>query len=304
MINLDGSDSNDIKMRTAYSRRIILLLLLTGFIITSFAQTNTGRSFRITSAHSMFPDSLRNAEPRVYDNKTYTAAEHYSDSSAYIFVPAYFDKTKPFHFVFWFHGWGNNIDSALVEYKLKEQFDAAHLNAIFIFPEGPRNSPDSYGGKFEKAGVFNLFMKDLLQFLSKEKIISSTDRPADLIYAGHSGAYRVMSYLVLNSSYICKGILLFDALYGQQEKFSMYLQKHPSCKMINIYTDNGGTMQNSKDLMMDMDGWKWKYIQKQEDDITASDLKNNRLIFMHSKKEHNDVVANNNNFQRFLESFK
>jgi hypothetical protein len=92
---------------------------------------------------------------------------------------------------------------------LEEQFDAAHLNAIFIFPEGPRNSPDSYGGKFEKTGVFNLFVKDLLQFLSKGKIISSTDHSVDMIYAGHSGAYRVMSYLLLNSSYTCKGIFTF-----------------------------------------------------------------------------------------------
>ena len=284
--------------------KTILLLLLTGFISTSFAQTNTGRSFRITSTNSMFPDPVRNAEPRVYDNKTYTAAEHYNDSSAYIFVPAYFDKTKPFHFVCWFHGWSNNIDSALVEYKLQEQFDAAKLNAIFIFPEGPKNSPDSYGGKFEKPGVFNLFMKEVVQFLSNQKIISSTIHSFDLIYAGHSGAYRVMSYLLLNSSYTCKGILLFDALYGQQEKFTMYLQQHTSCKMINIYTDNGGTMQNSIDLMIDMDAWKWKYIQKQEEDITAGDLKNNQLIFIHCKGEHNDVVANHNNFQRFLGSFR
>jgi hypothetical protein len=291
-------------MGETYRKKTILLLLLTGFIATSFAQTNTGKSFRITSSHSMFPDSLRNAEPRVYDNKTYTATEHYTDSSAYIFVPAYFDKTKPFHFIFWFHGWGNNIDSALIEYKLKEQFNAAHLNAIFIFPEGPRNAPDSYGGKFEEAGVFNLFVKDILEFLTKEKIISSKDRPVDLVYAGHSGAYRVMSYLLVNSSYTCKAILLFDALYGQQEKFVMYLQQQPSCKMINIYTDNGGTMQNSKDLMMDMDAWKWKYILKQDEEITAGDLKNNRLIFIHSNVEHNAVVTHYNNFQRFLEALR
>jgi hypothetical protein len=74
--------------------------------------------------------------------------------------------------------------------------------------------------------------------------------------------------------------------------------------MINIYTDNGGTLQNSKDLMVEMDAWEWKYIQKQEEDITAGDLKNNKLIFIHSKVEHNDVVTSNNNFQRFLQSFR
>jgi len=117
----------------------------------------------------MFPDSLRNASPRFYDGKTYAATEHYSDSSAYIFVPDYFDRTKPFDFVFWFHGWGNNIDTALVQYQLQQQFYAAHLNAVFIFPEGPKNAPDSYGGKFEQPKIFDLFVKDIEQHLQQEE---------------------------------------------------------------------------------------------------------------------------------------
>lgn len=252
----------------------------------------------------MFPDSLRNASPRIYDGKTYAATEHYSDSSAYIFVPDYFDRTKPFNFVFWFHGWGNNIDTALVQYQLQQQFYAAHLNAVFIFPEGPKNAPDSYGGKFEQPKIFDLFVKDIKQHLQQEKIITAKQKPAQLIYAGHSGAYRVMSYLLLHSSYSCKGILLFDALYGEEEKFVIHLQQHPTTKLIDIFTDQGGTIQNSKDLMTDMLAWKWKFIEKEEDDCTATDLKNNRIIFLHSKKKHNDVIANNYNFQRFLESMK
>ncbi|OIR08333.1 hypothetical protein GALL_95010 [mine drainage metagenome] len=251
----------------------------------------------------MFPDSLRNAVPRIYEGKTYSAKEHYSDSSTYIFVPDYFNKTRPFQFVLWFHGWGNNIDSALAQYKLQQQFYAAHLNAIFIFPEGPKNSPDSYAGKFEKPDTFNFFMKDVNTFLLKEKIITKNIIP-ELIYAGHSGAYRAIAYLLLHSSFRCKAILLFDALYAEQEKFAMYLQQHSNCKMIDIYTDNGGTLQNSKNLAIDMLAWKWKFIDKEEEDCTANDLKNNRIIFLHSKKQHNDVVTSYNNFQRFLECLK
>jgi predicted esterase len=260
-----------------------------------------GKSFRITSTYAMFPDSIRNKEPRIYDGKTYTASEHYNDSSAYIFVPDYFDKNKPFTYVVYFHGWGNNIDSALVQYKLKEQFYNAQLNAIFIFPEGPKNAPDSYGGKFEKPDTFNYFMKDAEQFLKREKLIT-TKQQANIIYAGHSGAYRVMSYLLLHSTYNCKGILLFDALYAELEKFSMYLQMHPSCKLIDIYTDNGGTIQNSKILMTDMLAWHWPFLSTEEDDVTQSQLKTNRIIFLHSKNKHNDVVSLNNNFTRFLQA--
>ncbi len=280
-------------------------LLFSLIFLSATAQQNTvkGKSFTITSKYSMFPDSLRNVSPRVYEGKTYSTKEHYSDSSAYIFVPDYFDKTKPFQFVFWFHGWSNNIDSALAQYKLQQQFYDAHLNAIFIFPEGPKNSPDSYAGKFEKPDTFNYFIKDVNSFLIKEKIINKNIIP-ELIYAGHSGAYRAMAYLLLHSSYRSKGILLFDALYAEQEKFAMYLQQNPHCKLINIYTDNGGTLQNSKNLANDMRAWKWNFIDKEEDDCTTNDLKNNRIIFLHSKRQHNDVVTNYNNFQRFLEALK
>jgi len=285
----------------------LFCLLLCIFSIAAKAQqpiTEKGKSFTITSKYSMFPDSLRNAEPRVYDGKTYTAAEHYSDSSAYIFVPDYFDKTKPFHFVIWFHGWGNCIDSALQQYRLQQQFYAAHLNAIFIFPEGPKNSPDSYAGKFEQPNIFNYFIKDVCSYLQQQKIISSNHASFDLVYAGHSGAYRAMGYLLIRSAYACKAVLLFDALYAEQEKFAVYLQQHPDCKMINIYTDNGGTLQNSKNLAVDMKAWKWNIIEKEETDFAASDMKNNRAVFLHSKMKHNDVVTNLNNFQRFLEALK
>lgn len=276
-------------------------LFLLFISVTVIAQTTAtkGKSFRISSHYAMFPDALRNTEPRVYEKKTYSTLEHYSDSSAYIFIPDYFDKDKPYEFVLWFHGWGNTIDSALVQYQLKEQFYAAHRNAIFIFPEGPTNAPDSYGGKFEKPDTFNYFMNDVQHFLLKEKIITLDNKKQSIMYAGHSGAYRVMSYLLLQSKYNCKAILLFDALYGELEKFTMYLQQHPFCKLIDIYTDNGGTLQNSKNMMLDMDAWHWKYFSGEEATATTHQLQTNRIVFLHSSNKHNDVV---NNFTRFLQA--
>jgi 4-hydroxy-3-methylbut-2-en-1-yl diphosphate synthase IspG/GcpE len=71
---------------------------------------------------------------------------------------------------------------------------------------------------------------------------------------------------------------------------------------MRIGTNHGGTMQNSKELMMDMDAWKWKYVQQEEDACTQEILSNNHCIFLHSKKAHNDVITNNNNFERFLKA--
>ena len=282
----------------------MLCLLFNLVFLCSHAQTaytSYGKVFRIASSHSMFPDSVRNKLPRIYQGITYAAEEHYRDSSLFIFVPSYFDNRKPYHLIFWFHGWNNNIDSALQQFKLVEQFSNAHLNAVFVFPEGPKNSPDSYGGKFEQPLFFDGFVLDVMNELLHKNIITVKQR-YDISLAGHSGAYRVISYILLHSINKAKAIVLFDALYGEEEKFAMHLQQNPNCKFINIYTDEGGTLQPSKNLMLDMDAWKWKYLQREEDACTDAELKKNRIVFLHSNKVHNDVITNNNNFEKFLRS--
>ena len=54
---------------------------------------------------------------------------------------------KTVDLVFWFHGWGNNVDSAAIRYELIKQFIASKRNAVLVLAETARNSPDSYGGK-------------------------------------------------------------------------------------------------------------------------------------------------------------
>ena len=251
--------------------------------------TNFGKVYRLSSTYSMFPDSVRNKEPRIYQGKTYNASEHYQDSSALVFVPSYFSTKKPFELVIYIHGWNNCIDSSLKQFDLIKQLYSTNKNAILIFPEGPKNAPDSYAGKFEKATIFNSFIKDILDKLNTKKVITNTQN-FKLVIAGHSGAYRAMSYILLHSTYTIEGIALLDALYGSEEKFAVYLQKNKNCKLINIYTNEGGTMQNSIDFMTSMTAWKWKFLQREEETLTKHDLINNRIIFIHSNRGHNDVV--------------
>lgn len=281
--------------------KIVFCLTVFFFCFGASAQNAKGKFLRFYSTHAMFPDTFRNNHPRVYDGKVYATAEHYADSSTYVFVPDYFNKAKPYVLVLYFHGWNNNIDTALLQYQLQQQFYDAHQNAIFIFPESAKNAPDSYGGKWEQPGEFNWYMQELNLFLKEKGLITGQFTKPSLILAGHSGAYRVMSYILLYTYHTCKGTILFDALYGQTEKFSMYLKMHPSSRLINIYTDNGGTLQNSKDLEACFKGWHWPFLSIEEASFHISDIRNNRIIFLHSLQTHNEVVSANGNFTRFLQ---
>lgn len=238
----------------------------------------------------------------VYSGKTYSAQEHYSDSSVAIFIPKGFKPTEKINFVVYFHGWNNNIDSACAQFDLIEQFSESKKNAIFVFPEGPKNSPDSFGGKLEyRDGLKNL-IDDVLKFLIKKNGIKSRE-VGNIVLAGHSGAYRVISFCLMRGGYTkhISDLILFDALYGQTEKFTHWIENFNG-RFVNIYTDNGGTKEETEKLIKILDVNKIPFCQIGEKQLKFEDLNSNRIIFIHSDLAHNQVISRRNQFREFLNS--
>ncbi len=117
-----------------------LIIALAGF---SFSQSLTeryqhlGEMFVPQFSSAPFPHPNRKSG-HVYDDKTYSAQEHYSDSSVAIFIPEGYKPNEETNLVVYFHGWNNNIDSACAQFNLLEQFCESNINASFVFPEGPK----------------------------------------------------------------------------------------------------------------------------------------------------------------------
>jgi len=260
-----------------------------------------GEMFVPQFSSAPFPDSKR-MNGHIYDGKTYSAQEHYNDSSVAIFIPKGFKSTEKINFVVYFHGWNNNIDSACAQYKLIEQFCESNKNAIFIFPEGPKNSPDSYGGKLEEKNGLKNLINDVLRFLVESNKIKST-KVGNIILAGHSGAYRVISFCLMRGGLTknISDVILFDALYGQTEKFAYWIENYKG-RFIDIYTNNGGTKEETENLMNDLAAWNIPYFKTQESQLNFDDLKNNRVIFIHSDLTHNEVIAKRNQFRDYLKT--
>jgi hypothetical protein len=240
----------------------------------------------------------------VYDDKTYSAQEHYSDSSVAIFIPKGFKTTDKIDFVVYFHGWNNNIDSACAQFNLIEQFSESNKNVIFVFPEGPKNSPDSFGGQLEeKDGLKNL-VDDVLMYLSENTKFKST-KVGNIILTGHSGAYRVISFCLMRGGYTknISDVILFDALYGQTEKYVHWIENFNG-RFINIYTNNGGTKEETESLIDDFDAWEIPYFKTEESQLKIDDLINNRLIFIHTDLTHNEVISGRNQLRDYLMTSK
>jgi hypothetical protein len=94
-------------------------------------------------------------------------------------------------------------------------------------------------------------------------------------------------------------VYLFDGLYGQAEKFAWWID-HFNGKFIAVYTDSGGTKEETEALMEDLDGWKIPYFQGAESDLTTDDLSRHRLLFIHTDLSHDMVMHGRAQFRSYL----
>ena len=247
----------------------------------------------------MFPHEKR-VNGYTYEGKLYPADEHYGDSTVAIFIPKGFRAGNTTDLVFYFHGWRNNVDDTFAKYRLAEQFAASGVNAVLVLPEGPKNAPDSFGGRLEETGVFSSLVDDILATLKARGVIETT-RPGSIVLAGHSGAYRVMAFILARGGLTpnIREVYLFDALYGQTEKFAHWIE-HSSGRLVVIHTPEGGTRAQTADFMDDLRAWNVPFTAVAESSVTPDLLRKSRLVFIESTLAHDDVVAGGEQLRTFL----
>lgn len=259
--------------------------------------------FTMSSSFTSFPDTLRK-KGHSYNKVFYPAEKHYSDSTVLIAVPPDLKPGKPVDVICWFHGWFNTIDSAAAYFELIKQFSASQRNAVLVIPETAKNAPDSYGGKLEQPEVFSKLLADVMKKLRSEKITRKRTKPGKIVLAGHSGAFRVMAHILQHGGVEIKQVILFDGLYSQVDKYIAWIRADSSHRFINLYTNKGGgTDEESEKMMQQLNKKNIPFIHAEEKDIQTSILKTNQVIFIHSLKEHNDVINRpDHNFRLFLEN--
>ena len=64
-------------------------------------------------------------------------------------------------------------------------------------------------------------------------------------------------------------VYLFDALYGQTEKFAHWID-HFQGKMVVIYTDSGGTKAETESLMADLRACEDSLLRRRRDILVTA----------------------------------
>ena len=250
-----------------------------------------------------FPHPKR-ADGHKYQGKDFSAKEHYSDNTVAIFIPKGFREKGQVDFVVHFHGWQNNVEGVLKQYRLIEQLCESRRNLVLVVPQGPRNAPDSFGGKLEDADGFKRFMADVVATLQQKSALKKKDFAiGQIALSGHSGGYEVISAIVDRGGVTdhVREVWLFDALYAQTDKFLGWIDRHQG-RFLDIYTEHGGTKAESEQLMAVLQQRGAKFFSGKESEAKVADLEANKLVFIFSDLAHNDVVDKHQTFRDFLET--
>ncbi len=193
-------------------------------------------------ASAPFPHASR-AAGHTYQNKIYTAAAHYSDSSVGIFVPAGYVQRASVDLVVHFHGWNNNVANVFDRYRLAEQMAGSGLNAILIVPQGPLNAPDSGDGKLElDDNGFARFIADVLAYLRQQQIIRAT-AAGNIVLSAHSGGYGGLGGVLTRGGMNerISDVILFDSAYGYFDAIAGWAKGSPQRHLLSIFTDDTST---------------------------------------------------------------
>lgn len=262
------------------------------------------RLIHFTSPHNCFPDTGRNAGHLDGDHIFQPRKGHYDDSSVLLVVPRAFRPKQKIDLVFWYHGWHNNIDTALNFYGLARQFAASQVNAILVLPEAGKNVADSYGGKMNQKGMFRLLTNDVISQLKKQHLAPSDAEPGNITLAGHSGAFLVIANILDNGDQPISDVFLFDALYSHVPSFLNWIGRDTAeHRFIHWFTNKGGGTDEVSDTMMRQlkeKGWPFRLVE--ESNVTAKDIARNKILFIHSPREHNVIINDPDDFQLLLEN--
>lgn len=287
--------------------RIILISLIacpfysTGQVIDAMPYAG-GTLLKTAIREAPFPAPARSGG-HDYNGQHYSAALHYQDSTVAIFIPDGFERGDSADYIVHFHGWWNTVDSTLQAFQLTEQLTTAGKNAILIVPQGPRGAPDSYGGKLEEAGAFRSFMDAVSQVAARHLHLRRLP-PRHIILSGHSGGYRVMGYILQHGGLQehIREVWLFDGLYGQLEKYAIWLARGGP-RFVCLYTDDGGTKSTTLGFRNSLEAWGLPFTKvESRNGKPLPGLPESGTVFWHSDLGHNEVLHRRGQFEHLIRS--
>lgn len=265
-------------------------------------QSASGETLLHAFPHAPYPHSSRSTG-YVYDGKTFSAIDHYSDSTVGLFIPAGYQTSESADFVVHLHGWSNHVSNVLDKYRLREQFAESGVNAILLVPQGPKDATDSGGGKLEMdPGAFKSLMEEVSEFLVHQGKLH-TRTIGKIVLSTHSGGYAVTSAILDHGGLTnhITDVLLFDSAYGGLDRFAAWKSGGRNRRLVSIFTQH--LAPENYTLITMLQKRHAPFVARMEPEITEDALAPRSALFFHTRDiEHDKIMQKKSYFALFLKT--
>ncbi len=220
------------------------------------------------AADTKLPPKLLPSSKQFFDLQNAAFPAKPGQPSVLVYVPANFDPTPPVAVAVYLHGWYNciancagDVDTACTPggpprkaSKIISQFEGSKRNALLVLPEAKFDQPSGDPGNLEKPNGFKTLLGEVLQKMAPVLGPLTTADIGHLVVAGHSGAYLATAAIASGGGLPVHEVWLLDSLYGSEPAFLAWIKQNiaafgsdnPARRFFDVYTDNGGTMDNSQ----------------------------------------------------------
>lgn len=156
----------------------------------------------------------------------------YTDRRVLLSIPPQFNARKPAIILVFLHGNESRLDRDVRDrQQVPLQLAQSGLNAVLVAPQFAVDAKDSSAGRFWESGIFAKFLDEATERIAKlhgNSALKKTLRKSPVVLIAYSGGYQPAASILAHggSDQRIRGVILLDALYGQEEKFAEWLTRH------------------------------------------------------------------------------
>ncbi len=209
-------------------------------------------------------DAGRQGHTSPRDGSVHWEDEMFKDNRVLLYFPQGFDIRKPALIVVFFHGNGATLARDVLDrQQVAAQVAASKLNAVLVAPQFAIDAPDSSAGRFWQRGQFGKFVNEATLRLAEQyndRRVARAFSRSKIVLVAYSGGYlpAAWSLSVGKADARIAGVVLFDAMYGEIDKFVDWLEHtHARTFFLSAYSDS--THDENEALKQELDDANLRY---------------------------------------------
>lgn len=181
---------------------------------------------------------------RTGAGRVYWEDETYNDRQVLLHLPKGFDIRRPSLLIVYFHGHGAKLaDDVYLRQQVPAQISSSGINAALVAPQLALNAADSSAGKLWQPGGFAQFLGEAGQKLAKlhgDPVSVRSFASMPVVVVSYSGGYVATAWSAHHGGITnrLRGVVLFDALYGELDIFADWITKQKSAFFISTYASS------------------------------------------------------------------